>query len=267
MNQAERAADILGGRLAAVSHLSGGSLSDVLRLRLEDGREAVVKGGPAPRTEAAMLNAIRASGAPAPKVLAVDDTVLVLELLPDSESLSSVWSDLGRALRRLHAAEGKEYGWDADYAFASVVIENARNDDWLRFWGEKRLLTSVPFVSADLARRLERLAVRLPDLLPAHPKPSLLHGDLWTGNVLTDGARVSGLIDPASYYGDGEVDLAMLHLFGAPPEAFYDAYGELSPGWRERRAAYTLWPALVHLRLFGAGYRGLVEGLLSACGT
>jgi fructosamine-3-kinase len=267
MNQAERAAQLLGGRLKSVSQLAGGCLSEVLRIQLTDGRAAVAKGGPAPMTEGAMLAAIRAAGAPAPDVLAVDAEMLVMEALPDTGSLDAAWGDLGRALRLLHAAAGKTYGWDADYAFASVAIENARTDDWPRFWGERRLLSNVPFVSAGLARRLEKLAARLADRLPAHPRPSLLHGDMWTGNVLTNGDRVSGLIDPACCYGDAEVDLAMLHLFGSPAAAFYDAYGPLAPDWRERRPIYTLWPALVHLRLFGEGYRGLVEGQLAACGA
>jgi fructosamine-3-kinase len=89
---------------------------------------------------------------------------------------------------------------------------------------------------------------------------------MWVGNVLTDGEKVSGLIDPACCYGDGEADIAMLNLFGSPGPAFYSAYGELPPGWKARRPVYALWPALVHLRLFGSGYRGLVEGLLAAAG-
>lgn len=267
MNLAAHAAGLLGGRLASASRVAGGDLSNVLYICLNDGREAVVKGGSVPGVEAAMLQAILDTGAPAPAVLAVDDAVLVLEWLPDDGGLDAAWGDLGCCLRLLHAAEGVAYGWPDDYAFASVAIENTYTDDWPMFWAVRRILTSVPYVPADLARRLDALAARLPDLLPARPKVSLLHGDLWTGNVLAHRGKVRGLIDPASYYGDGEVDLAMLHLFGSPGEAFYDAYGSLPPGWPVRRAVYTLWPALVHLRLFGSGYRGLVERLLTVCGV
>jgi fructosamine-3-kinase len=90
---------------------------------------------------------------------------------------------------------------------------------------------------------------------------------MWGGNVLVDGTQVSGLIDPACYYGHDEVDIAMLTLFDHPDAEFYDAYGPLEPGHEERLTIYRLWPALVHLRLFGSGYRGMVERFLSAAGA
>ena len=105
-----------------------------------------------------------------------------------------------------------------------------------------------------------------PDMLPAKPPAALLHGDLWSGNVLFHGGQLAALIDPACYHGDREVDFAMLQVFGNPPDAFFAA-SELDPGWRERVPAYQLWPMLVHLRLFGNAYRSRVESLLSACGV
>jgi len=110
---------------------------------------------------------------------------------------------------------------------------------------------------------VERLAARLPAMLPATPKKSLLHGDLWSGNILVQGGKLAALVDPACYYGDGEVDLAMLTLFDTPPPEFWETYGELEQGWEERRRIYQLFPALVHLRLFGASYGGMVERLLN----
>ena len=118
----------------------------------------------------------------------------------------------------------------------------------------------------DLVRRVERLAADLPERLPARPIPALLHGDLWTGNVLVDGPRVAALIDPACYRGHAEVDLAMPTLFGASGAAFWDAY-PVAPGWAERRPIYRLWPAIVHLLLFGEGYRSLVGRSLREAGT
>ena len=108
------------------------------------------------------------------------------------------------------------------------------------------------------------LATRLPDMLPATPPAALLHGDLWSGNMLFRGGKLVGLIDPASYYGDREVDFAMLQVFASPPESFFAA-SDLGAGWQERSPVYQLWPMLVHLRLFGSTYRSRVERLLTAC--
>lgn len=261
---ARRAAALLGTTLRRSSAIGGGDLSVVVRIELEDGREAIVKSGDAVRTEAAMLEAIGASGAPAPKVLAVEGGLLVIDALdavggPD-------WAELGRAVATMHRAAGDRYGWHEDYAFGSVAIPNGWSDDWPAFWGERRLLTHLPHITGDVGRRVEAVALALPELLPEKPTPSLLHGDLWSGNVLFGRGGKVGLIDPACYYGHSEVDFAMLELFGGPSRAFYEAYGDIEAGRSERMPIYQLWPALVHLRLFGSGYRSMVERLLAAAG-
>lgn len=264
---AARAAALLGEPLAAAERLAGGDLSEVVRLRLVSGRVAVAKGGPAPRAEAGMLEAIRAAGVRCPAVLAVSDEALVLEALAEDGRLTrAAWADAGEQAARLHAALGTSYGWDAPYAFGPVAIPAGQDDDWPRFWAERRLLVGLDARPPDLARRLERLAARLPGLLPAKPPPALLHGDLWAGNLLAAEGR-AWLIDPACAHGHGEVDLAMLDLFGAPPPEFAEAYGPPEPGAEARRPVYQLWPALVHLRLFGGPYRGLVDRLLGAAGA
>ncbi|MBB2964031.1 fructosamine kinase family protein [Methylobacterium sp. R2-1] len=264
---ARRAADLLGVPLAEAQPMAGGNLSQCVRLRLENGREAVAKTGPAPQEEARMLAAIAGAGAPAPAVLAADAGLLVLECLPDTGAGPGAEADLGRVVARLHAAEGERYGWHADYAFGPVAIENAWSDDWPAFWGENRLLCHAGHLPAPLFRRVERLAADLNNRLPGQPRAALLHGDLWGGNVLYASNRVSGLIDPACYHGHTEVDLAMLSLFGRPGSDFRAAYGPPEPGAVERMPIYQLWPALVHWRLFGDGYRGMVEGFLEAAGV
>lgn len=255
-------AALLGGRLVHSAPMGGGDLSSLVRIVLEDWREAVVKDGPDPPAEAAMLRAIRATGAPAPTVLAAGPGALVMEHLASGGGDAD--ADLGRAIAKLHAATGWRYGWESDYAFGPVAIGNGWREAWPTFWGEHRLLCHLAHIDAGLARRIEGLAASLPGRLPARPRPALLHGDLWRGNVLVDGACISGLIDPACYYGHAEVDLAMLSLFGRAGPAFREAYGAAEPGFAERVPVYQLWPALVHLRLFGSGYRDMVEGMLSA---
>ena len=213
-----------------------------------------------------MLEAIAKSGAPAPAVLAVRSDVLVIEPVPAGGSLNGAWASVGTALAKLHATKGQSYGWAEDYAFGPVAIENGWMDDWPAFWAARRLLVHCPHISPDLARRVEALAADLPNRLTQRPSAALLHGDLWGGNVLVS-KTVTAFIDPACYYGHAEVDIAMLGLFDRPSRAFFEAYGALEPGHEERLIIYRLWPVLVHLRLFGDGYRAHTAQLLSEAGV
>lgn len=264
---AQRGAALLGGVLRHASPVSGGGLSQVLRIGLDDGRVAIVKHGPRAEVEASMLRRIREAGVPAPLVLGADAQTLVIECLPTDGSLENAWNDVGAQLAVLHASTGPGYGWPEAYAFDSVTIDNARTQRWPEFWAQRRLLPHLSKLPVSLGRRLERLAADLPNRLPQRPAACLLHGDLWGGNVLISGTRLSGLIDPACYYGHSEVDIAMLQLFDRPGPEFFAAYAPLQAGYAERLTIYRLWPALVHLLLFGGGYRAMVDRHLSAAGV
>lgn len=258
--------EAFGAAPAAMTRLQGGDLSEVWRVRLASGREVVAKTGPLVLREGRMLEAIAATGAPAPAVLATTRDMLLLDYLPETRPGAESWAALGAGLARLYGAQGRQYGWSVDFGFGPVAIDNSRSDDWQSFWAQNRLLAGDGDDLAGLRPRLEALCARLPDLIPSAPPKALLHGDLWTGNVLFTDASAY-LIDPACYHGDPEVDLAMLELFGTPHPAFYEAHGTPAGDWPTRRAVYQLWPALVHLRLFGAGYRGMVEDRLAFLGA
>ncbi|MFC2966677.1 fructosamine kinase family protein [Acidimangrovimonas pyrenivorans] len=265
---AARLATVLGAPVSGLARIGGGDLSEVWQARDGDGRGIIVKRAAGARTEAVMLAAIEAAGCPVPRVLHGGSGLLVMERLPSGHRPGTAgWAGFGAAAATLHAATGPRYGWSENHAFGPVAIPNAAAPDWPAFWAERRLLAAPEALPAEIARRLDSLAARLPELLPQAPRPALLHGDLWIGNALFGPDGFSGLIDPACSWGDPEVDLAMLALFASPPPAFFDAYGPLPPGAAERVPLYQLWPALVHLRLFGAGYRDLVEGLLRAVGA
>lgn len=254
---------------ARVRVLSGGDLSQVLALEMVDGRQLVAKNGPAPRVEADMLRALAVTGIPVPRVVAANDDALLMEWVDGHDPVSGCWPDLGTQLRRLHGhpqPQGR-YGWSQAFGFGALAIDNAWHGDWPAFWAERRLAPFLSQLPPPLARRVASLAADLHNRLPATPRASLLHGDLWTGNVMARGDRVAALIDPACYLGDGEVDVAMLQLFGAPGDAFFDQYGTLAAGAPPRLAIYRLWPALVHLRLFGSGYRARVEEQLRSAGA
>ena len=263
-------------KVAAATHvpaerlerLSGGDLSQVLLVRRPDGRLSVAKGGAAVATEAAMLRALAGAGVPAPTVEGEIDGVLLIEHVPNDGVFSDRgWASVGAALRRLQGRTAESYGWPVDYQLGTVALENRERADWPGFWGEQRLAATAAILDRPWRERVAALVPRLPGILPAAPPASLLHGDLWGGNILVRDGALAALIDPACYHGDAEVDLAMLSLFDSPPPAFWSSYGELQAGWEDRRAAYQLFPALVHLRLFGASYAGMVDRLLAALGV
>lgn len=265
---AERVAQVTGAVPTAITRLAGGDLSEVLLVERPDSPPLVAKGGPAIATEAAMLRALANAGAPVPAVEGEYEDVLLLEHVEHDGLLSPhAWNDIGRGLARLHANGGGRYGWSADYSLGSVRLDNREQEDWVTFWGEQRLNGAASLLDRPWRERVERLAGRLGDLLPVAPFPAMLHGDLWSGNILVRRGRLAALIDPACYYGHAEVDVAMLSLFDSPPESFWQGYGPPEAGWRERRPIYQLFPALVHLRLFGSGYAGLVDRLLGEAGA
>lgn len=253
---------------ARIERLAGGDLSEVLLVRRPDGRGIVAKGSHAVATEAAMLRAIAAAGVPAPAVTGEHEGALLIEHIDNDGAFTPrAWADIGRGVRHLHETHGERYGWPVDYALGTVALDNRERGDWPGFWAEQRLVATARVLDRPWRERVDAAAARIADLLPPQPPPALLHGDLWSGNILVHGGALAALIDPACYHGHAEVDLAMLCLFGAPDAAFWDEYGALEPGWEERRCLYQLFPALVHLRLFGASYAGMVDRLLARLGV
>ena len=265
---AERVAELTGLAPDRLQRLAGGDLSEVLLVPREDGAPLVAKGGPAIATEAAMLRALAAAGVPAPAVEAEHEGVLLLGFVENDGIFSPhAWAEIGAALRALHDRIGESYGWPADYALGTVALDNRERSDWPRFWGEQRLAAAASLLDRPWRERVDRLAARLPDLLPAAPPAAFLHGDLWTGNILVREGRLAALIDPACYHGHAEAELAMLRLFDAPPDEFYEGYGGLDAEAEDRLPLYQLFPALVHMRLFGATYAPMVDRLLHSVGA
>jgi len=250
-----------------LQRLAGGDLSEVLLVPRPTGA-AVAKGGAQITAEAQMLRALAEAGVPVPAVEGEFGDILLIEHVDNDGAFTPrAWADIARAVRGMHDHHGERYGWATDYAFGTVLIDNRQSGNWPSFWAEQRLISAASLLDRPWRERVERLAADCGRVLPAAPAKSLLHGDLWAGNILVKSGHVAALIDPACYYGHAEVDLAMLCLFGAPNEAFWEAYGPVEPEWEARRPIYQLFPALVHLRLFGPSYGGMVDRLLALAGS
>ncbi|MGQ4877644.1 fructosamine kinase family protein [Billgrantia sp. LNSP4103-1] len=255
-----------------LSALGGGDIAAVYRLETSQG-PVVVKRDAAERLvgEADGLEALReaASALIVPEVLALGDGWLVMEALEAGSRTPRAAAALGEGLRELHAHASDEHGWPRDNACGSTPQPNAPLSDGRVFQRERRLLPLARachkrgLLDAALRHRIEAVAEALETWLPDAPA-CLLHGDLWSGNVLYT-SRGPAIIDPAVYRHFPEVDLAMLTLFGSPGDAFFDAYwdGGVPTDWPRREALFQLYPLLNHLLLFGGGYRGAVERALA----
>lgn len=178
---------------------------------------------------------------------------------------------LGAALAALHRTTSPTFGWDRDNTIGSTPQANPRRDRWPEFWREARLAPQLARARAQgyggrLQKDGEALLSCIESFFEAYaPVPSLLHGDLWSGNAAADTAGAPVIYDPAVYYGDREADVAMTELFGGYAKSFYSAYREafpLDPGYETRRDLYNLYHVLNHLNLFGRSYLGQAQRLL-----
>jgi protein-ribulosamine 3-kinase len=214
--------------------------------------------------EADGLAALRAAGLAAPMLLSQGsvggEAYLLLEHL-DLDGPAD-FAALGRMLAEAHRRPGPRFGWQRDNYIGPTPQQNAWSEAWAVFWRERRLQPQLALAGKN---GFELRAEGLDGLLEDHqPQPSLLHGDLWSGNV---GFTAAGpvVFDPAVYYGDREADLAMTELFGGFPPQFYAAYRHafpLPPGYERRKHLYNLYHLLNHLNLFGGGYLGQVQATL-----
>lgn len=210
-----------------------------------------------------------------PAVVASGDdgsnTFIILEYIDPAPKKDDFWDVFGRKLASLHRHEGPYFGLDHDNYIGSLQQFNDKHDRWTDFFREQRLLVQIEMAArsgllpSHTRQSFESLFARLDDIFPDEP-PSLIHGDLWSGNYMVDDKGEACIIDPAVYYGSREMDIGMSQLFGVFGSGFYESYNNtwpMEPGWRERIEICNLYPLMVHVNLFGAGYLGSVESILA----
>lgn len=279
--------------IAKSDRVSGGDINQEYSVELSLGEKLFVKANSMDRvnfflTEQTGLEALRSTGKiGVPKILGLGTdhrrgiSFLAMEYIGGALRSSSYWEIFGQELAGMHRTEcqpfsgfegaGCSYGFLEDNYIGASPQKNSPKEKWVDFYRECRLIPQLTMAERYLDSAVRKKAVRLLDHLEDYMRepefPSLLHGDLWSGNVICGKDGKAWLIDPAAYVGDYETDLAMLQLFGNPPERFWRAYCESNPmdrrGYAERRALYQLYHLLNHLNLFGKAYLGSVVEIIA----
>ncbi len=273
---APRVEQVTGRRPTRVTPLGGGCIAQVYKVELAGGGALVAKLAPAGglAEEGRMLaDLARLSDLTVPAVLQADDDLLLLDYVESAGRLDrSAQAHAAELLAALHNIAGPGFGYERDTLIGPLVQPNPWTGTWLAFFRDQRLLAmgrrarETGKLTAETFQRLESLCGKLERYIEEPPAPSLMHGDLWDGNILVRDGRIAAFLDPAIYYGHPEIELAFTTLFGTFGEAFFARYGELrpiAPGFFEaRRDLYNLYPLLVHTALFGGHYGASVDRIL-----
>ena len=281
MSLAARLEELFGARVAAVTPLSASYGLEVLRVDLADGRCLVVKHGAGPRPghlplEGWMLERL-AGELPVPRLHHVAGDLLVMDHLAGGPPGPACEADMARHLARLHGERRPFFGLERDTSIGPLPQPNPPTDRWLDFFRDHRLLfmarraAAAGRIGPRLLARIERLAADLERHVAEPAWPALLHGDVWSGNVLCRAGRVTGFIDPALQYGHPELELAFMTMFATVGDRFFAAYGELRPefdpaGFAERREIWLIWPHLTHVLIEGPSYAGFIDWVLARRG-
>lgn len=262
---AERIARALGTDIVRVERLGDSSGGAIEHWRATGPTRTyfVKSGGTEVVEEATALGALNQAGACTPRVLYAGDDLLVLKWIETEVPMPAFWAGLGRDLATQHRVPQSAFGFSLDNHLGGTPQANpVETGDWAEYFWRNRLRPMIDATGWTAPGLREVVLTRLSDVDEA---PSLVHGDLWNGNILCGPHQRAYLIDPAPYRGHREVDLAMTELFGGFGPKFYTAYDEVFPrrdGYARRRSIYNLYHLLNHWRLFGLSYRIACEAAL-----
>ncbi len=268
----------------------GGDINEAYRLTLSDGSAVFMKCNSIANqsffeAERKGLEALRRTGAigvPAPLGIGIDRgqgiSFLLMEYLEAAPKNTDYWEQFGRELAMLHRAQcagfGEEkklpFGFSSDNYIGASPQVNTPRESWVCFFRDCRLRPQMEmarrYFDAGTQEKCSKLLEHLDSWLEEPAFPSLLHGDLWSGNAVCGPDGKAWILDPAAYVGHFEAELAMTELFGGFPPVFYASYSEVNPiekGYRDRKEFYNLYHLLNHLNLFGGSYLGSVQRILN----
>jgi fructosamine-3-kinase len=269
---------ITGQKIKRSTRLSGGMNGDIFRVDFINDEIIVAKVSDNPRTtldvEGRMLQYLHNhSNLPVPLVIHSEQQLLLMTFIPNSGGVTAeVERDAAHYLTALHSITAEKFGLNFDNLIGSVYQPNPQMDSWITFYQEHRLLYMADVavksgqLPLDVRKRIDSLIPKLNSLLNEPEKPSLIHGDIWGGNVLTNDGKIAAFIDPAIYYADAEVELAFITLFRTFGQTFFSEYSNIrtiDAGFYDtRRHLYNLYPLLVHVQIFGGTYVRQVDTIV-----
>lgn len=201
-----------------------------------------------------------------------EQAFLVTDFLAKGRAVPDFWENFAASLARLHQHTQPQFGLAAANYIGSLRQYNSYYSTWPVFYAFNRLMPLArqaydqQLFDKTMMEQMEQLCKQLPSIFPDEP-PALLHGDMWSGNFMVGPEGRAAIYDPAVYYGNREMDLAMARLFGGFDTRFYYTYQAIFPlqqGWQQRIGICQLYPLLVHLQLFGESYRGSIKEVLNA---
>ena len=267
--------------ILSVKSVTGGSINDAYCLVTNNGKY-FIKTNQANRypnmfeREAKGLALLKnANTIRIPKVILFDEfeatSFLILEYIESTNPQPDFWQNFGKKLAELHQNTNTNFGLDYNNYIGSLHQQNNLHPTWVDFFINERLQPQIKLardnneIDSTTILKFENLYKKLDEVFPKE-KPALLHGDLWSGNFMSDEKGESVIMDPTVYYGHREMDIAMAKLFGGFDAEFYSSYNEHYPlenGWEQRINVCNLYPLMVHVNLFGGGYLGQVKSILS----
>jgi fructosamine-3-kinase len=268
--------DNVYGPITDTQPVGGGCISNGHILTTQSGATFFLKSNPNTpgdmfARESEGLSALRMSNGPTiPQVFLHGHDFILLEDLAPAPKINEYWPLFGRQLANLHNKTNPLFGFHHDNYIGSTRQPNTWTENGYSFFADYRLRFQVQMaqkhglLGQKDVQNVENIIKRLDNLVPPQPA-SIIHGDLWSGNAITDSTGAPAIIDPATHYGWAEAELAMTTLFGSFPSNFYKAYEEIRPldsKYFERFPIYNLYHLLNHLNIFGRGYLGQVQSIL-----
>ena len=276
--------EVIGTEIIAINSVSGGCISNACRLDTKTGLNYFLKYNDHTSNdmflkEANGLKELAKTGTiRVPQVILAERTYILLEYVECNRPAKNFFEEFGRKFAELHKYNSGTFGFFEDNYIGSTDQKNIASEiektNWIEFYWNKRILFQYKlaekngYAASELKLGIKKLEAKISEILSGSEEaPSLLHGDLWGGNYMSDENGNACLIDPAVYYGHREADLAMTKLFGGFDRKFYSSYNEAFPlkdGSQHRENIYKLYHVLNHLNLFGRGYYSQAVSLIKS---